>query len=741
MSREYRQDPDAQARGPESLSTSGERDAAIDRAARRDPREASNDTEQARLGMRELERELEEQESLNAGLRRRCRALEAEVQALTVARQHSRDGSEIERTAGDGLLDSFEIDEGLLAAVYLLRPDERLELRCLGVDSPWNDALLRGFFGYESILRQALAANSALVLPLPRDAEGLGVALIDDLPRRCGVTRLVILPLQSLERPLGLLLMAAGVTGLGDDELLARANDCARRMTRLLALGSALAEERRAREHAQEQAALLSAWLSHVPDSVAHLDPSGKILFVNHVMRATQPGLGVGRSWLTLQRPEHRESSQQAFDAVVSTGQSVSYETATPLSDGRVRWHSNLLGPVRLDGNICGAMLVARDISDKKQSEAQLLVADRMASLGLLAASVAHEINNPLAALMINLELMNRERVRMPIGHASEQFLRELEGAREGAQRIAQVARDLKIFSRSHDTLARVHVRAVLESALRMAWNEIRHRARLRTHWGDVPAVDGDESRLGQVFLNLILNAAQAMPEGDVERNELSVETGLDAHGQVRVSIRDTGCGIAPEHRKRLFEPFFTTKPVGVGTGLGLSICERIVRSMGGAISYESTPGSGTTFHVSLPRSQDARPQAKAQAIEPATSRRGRLLVVEDDRLVGSVVQRWLGAEHDVRVVPCAADALQLIEREPFFDVILCDLMMPQMNGQQLYRELCRRAPHQAARMVFMTGGPFTPSARAFLGSVPNHRVEKPFELHVLRRLLAELVP
>jgi PAS domain S-box-containing protein len=736
---DYGQESDTHAHGSATLEH--------ERSSGRSPHDSTAD--RTRPGMRDLGTELERQLSLNAGLRRRCQALEAEVQALTGARHagdDGLDGADIERAVAAGLLDSFDIDAALLAAVYLLRTDERLELRCLGVDSAWSNALLRGFFGHEMVLRQTLATGTPLLLPLslPGDATGQRVTLIDDLPARCGVDRLVIMPLQCLEHPLGLLLMAARAPGSSGSELLARAHDCARGMTRLLDLAAALAQERRAREHAQDQVALLSAWLSHVPDCVAHLDPSGKILFVNHVMRATQPALAVGRSWLKSQRSEHRESSEQAFDAVVSTGQSVSYETATPLPGGRLRWHSNLLGPVRLDGDICGAVLVARDITDKKQSEAQLLVADRMASLGLLAASVAHEINNPLAALMINLELMTRGRTRLPSSFAGEQFACELEGAREGAQRIAQVARDLKIFSRSHDTLARVDVRAVLESSLRMAWNEIRHRAHLRTQWGDVPAVDGDESRLGQVFLNLILNAAQSMPEGDVQHNELSVETGVDAQGQVQVSIRDTGCGIPPEHRNRLFEPFFTTKPVGVGTGLGLSICERIVRSMGGAIDYESTPGRGTIFRLVLPCARTARalsPTAPTAPIDRPVVRRGRLLIIDDDRLVGSVVQRWLGDEHDVRVVSRAADALTMIEREPFFDVILCDLMMPEMNGQQLFRELVRRAPRQAERVVFMTGGPFTPSAREFLGTVPNHHIEKPFELHVLRRLLAELVP
>jgi CheY-like chemotaxis protein len=274
-----------------------------------------------------------------------------------------------------------------------------------------------------------------------------------------------------------------------------------------------------------------------------------------------------------------------------------------------------------------------------------------------------------------------------------------------------------------------------------MAGNEIRHRARLETDFADVPTVDGDESRLGQVFLNLIVNAAQAIPEGDPERNVLRVSTRVDEQERVVVSIADTGCGIPERDRTQIFRPFFTTKAPGVGTGLGLSICERITKSMGGSIGFESTVGQGTTFWVALPPStRAAAPSWRPLADATRAGRRGRVLIVEDDRMVADVIRRFINREHDVRMVGHAQEALQLVTREPCFDVILCDLMMPQMTGQELFEALSKVQPEQAERMVFMTGGPFTPGARRFLGSVRNHRIEKPFDLQALRRLLNELV-
>jgi C4-dicarboxylate-specific signal transduction histidine kinase len=215
------------------------------------------------------------------------------------------------------------------------------------------------------------------------------------------------------------------------------------------------------------------------------------------------------------------------------------------------------------------------------------MFADRMASLGTLVSGVAHEINNPLAYLKTNLDFAAVDLLRVAdelraggpcVADAAEASLREiiaaLNDARMGADRVRNIVRALKMFSRADEQKrGAVRLHRVLESALNMVWNEIRHRARLVKDFGDVPAVEGNESRLHQVFLNLLINAAQAIPEGLGDRNEIRVVTRTDEQGRAVVEVRDTGVGIAKEHLPKLFDPFFTTKPVGVGTGLGLSIC------------------------------------------------------------------------------------------------------------------------------------------------------------------------
>jgi CheY-like chemotaxis protein/anti-sigma regulatory factor (Ser/Thr protein kinase) len=289
--------------------------------------------------------------------------------------------------------------------------------------------------------------------------------------------------------------------------------------------------------------------------------------------------------------------------------------------------------------------------------------------------------------------------------------------------------RDLRVFSRGEDEQpGPVDVEHVMESTLRMAWNEIRHRARLVKHYARVPPVEASEARLGQVFLNLIMNAAQAMTEDLASTNEIRISTSVQGQ-RVQVEVSDTGSGIDPDVMKRLFTPFVTTKPVGVGTGLGLSICHRIVTSFGGEISVESKVGKGTRFRVTLPFARE--PLATTTRAAPASSaarRRGRILVVDDEPLVAKVVSRSLAANHEVIGLERSTEALALVRGGERFDVILCDLMMPEMSGIDFYKALYEFAPEQAGVVVFLTGGAFTPRARRFLDEVPNRWLEKPFD-------------
>ncbi|HWB81588.1 MAG TPA: ATP-binding protein, partial [Nannocystaceae bacterium] len=347
----------------------------------------------------------------------------------------------------------------------------------------------------------------------------------------------------------------------------------------------------------------------------------------------------------------------------------------------------------------------------------------------------------PLSAVIANLDLLHEALVDLPAENdlLRWQELREqLSDAREAADRVRRIVKDLKVLSRSEETkTSRVDVRELLDASLRMAHNEIRHRARVTRSFRAVPVVEANPSRLGQVFLNLLINASQAIRPGHADENHIVVATDTDAQGRAVIEVRDSGGGMTPEVRQQIFTPFFTTKPIGVGTGLGLSICHRIITQLGGEILVESEVGVGSTFRVVLP----AEPGAVADppAVEPRRTtavRRGRVLVIDDEEIVLAAVRRTLASEHDVVTTSESPAALARIESGERFDVILCDLMMPIMNGIDLFAAIQRLAPEQSQQVVFFTGGAFTDETRAFLERVENTALEKPFEPQQLRALV-----
>jgi PAS domain S-box-containing protein len=417
--------------------------------------------------------------------------------------------------------------------------------------------------------------------------------------------------------------------------------------------------------------------------------------------------------------------------------------------DGSFRWFE-WRSIAHLDRDLVYAS--ARDVTERKLAEErlahadereeklhqQLMFADRMASIGTLASGVAHEINNPLACVTANISLMLEE-LDGELPQHSE--LREMvEGARDAAERVRTIVLGLKTFARmDEERRTPIDLRPVLELATDITLNQIRDRVRIVKSYGDTPWVEADEARLGQVFINLLVNAAQALPEGPSDTNEIRIVTTTDAAGRAVVEVRDSGAGISASAMARIFDPFFTTKAVGVGTGLGLSICHSIVTGMGGEISATSEPGCGTTFRVVLPAVPPVRSDIAASASSPHAVTGATILVVDDQPAVGNMLARVLRG-HRVTVLSAAKKALELFEAGQRFDVIFSDLMMPEMSGMDFYDELARRFPDAARRVVFVSGGVFTPRANAFLERVTNVRIGKPFDPQMLRNLVQQRI-
>jgi PAS domain S-box-containing protein len=386
---------------------------------------------------------------------------------------------------------------------------------------------------------------------------------------------------------------------------------------------------------------------------------------------------------------------------------------------------------------------IGRDLTERRIAQARLARAERLASIGTLAAGVAHELNNPLTFVLSNIGFVADQLRHFPRrtgdSEGCEEALRALDEALEGAERMRVIVRDLRTLARADDASeGAVDVRRVVEYAANLAASEVRRRARLTWDLGVVPPVRGNEARLGQVMLNLIVNAAHAIPEGAPDRNEIRITVRQEEDGPVAISVSDTGAGIPPELRTRIFDPFFTTKPAGLGTGLGLWVCHNIVVSHGGTIDVDSVPGSGTTFRVLLPAAEPGVPAAPEEARTPVPQQR-RVLVVDDEPLVVATVRRQLGSGFAVDAASGPTEALARIAGAPPYDAVVSDLAMPEGGGLALLETLRRTAPRLAGRMLFVSGGIGRDDA-ALLAATGCPMLEKPFDGAQLRAALRTLL-
>jgi PAS domain S-box-containing protein len=520
--------------------------------------------------------------------------------------------------------------------------------------------------------------------------------------------------------------------------------------------------ERHQAEHALRRSEVrFRALIENAPDALAVYPPDGRRLVYANPAFASMlgyeaPQMLLGNAVDAYVHPDDRPILDRRWMKLVEArGMLPAQEYRMLRQDGQIIQAEFVSMIIDYDGRP-HVIAFGRDLTEQRQMQARLLLADRMVSVGTLAAGVAHEINNPLAYAMTNLEAVALRRLpglvarlrdlggdAAVVGDELSRSAAMIDVAREGCGRMRDIVRDLLTFTRGADEDRRtpVDVRRVLDASINVAWNEIRHRARLVKDYQDVPLVVANEARLGQVFLNLLVNAAQALQVGDAAENVIRVIARVDESGTVTVEVRDTGAGISPEHLARIFDPFFTTKPVGVGTGLGLWICQGIVSSLGGRISAESAPGGGASFRVVLPAASEALQEAAdEQRAQPAGvhARRLRVLVIDDEIAIGRTLAIGLADEFEVVTATSGREALELLAAEDRFDAVICDLMMPEVSGMDVYERVADRSPRLASRFVFVTGGAFTERARAFVERVGAPVLEKPFELTALSPVLRE---
>ncbi|MCU1282047.1 MAG: Sensor histidine kinase [bacterium] len=395
-------------------------------------------------------------------------------------------------------------------------------------------------------------------------------------------------------------------------------------------------------------------------------------------------------------------------------------------------------------GQVLGSEGFGVDVTAERDAQHKLLLADRLSALGMLVAGIGHEINNPAAYVSLGVQQIARHLrgARKQPGdemrNTLERALPILDDVAAGVHRIAEIVGELKLFARNPDgdTPGPIDLNGIVRSAAALVQAELRSRARLTLDLGELPAVPGSWARLSQVALNLLINAAQALPAGAPQANEVAVSTRLVA-GEVRIVVRDSGCGIPPAALQRIFDPFYTTKAVGEGTGLGLAISYDIVRRLGGNIGVVSELGRGTSFTVTLPHVavSAVAPAHPTAAAEPS----GSVLIVDDERALASAIARELGVRMQVELVHSGGEALRALGRDRF-DAVLCDLRMPDLSGAEVYKRTHARDREQAERFVFLTGAAGAAGEADFLRSAGRPVLEKPFAMAELWRTVGAVV-
>jgi len=503
--------------------------------------------------------------------------------------------------------------------------------------------------------------------------------------------------------------------------------------------------------------ALLRVLAEKLPATLAYCDTSEFCQFANRAHEqwfGVAPEAIIGRHTQEFLGPFYARSKAYIDAALQGHEQVFEREMPDP-AGGPTRYAQIQYIPHLVDGVVRGICVLGVDISGRKRAEdalhdlqRQLRSTERVAALATLSAGIGHEINNPLAAVLGNIELA-LECLRGP-ADPGPTLENELLEARASVQRVGSIVQNMRLLARGDaDKRELVDVNTVVEQSAAVAAPTLRYRARLLRDLGDVGQLEGNASQLAQVCVNLLLNAAQALPEETPERNEVRLTTRRE-HGNIVIEVADNGCGIPEDLQTRIFEPFFTTKAVACGMGLGLFISNRMVTALGGHLSATSQVGVGSLFRVVLPapgsnlrasqqpgfvsappRKLDSA-RVEAQAAGPL-----RILIIDDQPSVAQALRRMLTREHQVEVTndPRSAIAMLSAEQEDF-DIILCDLMMPVISGDEVYGEVVKERPELAGRFIFMTGGAFTARGSQFLEQVYAPVLHKPFNVARVRDLV-----
>lgn len=398
-----------------------------------------------------------------------------------------------------------------------------------------------------------------------------------------------------------------------------------------------------------------------------------------------------------------------------------------------------------LDGEVASRRELEAAYAALKATQGQLLAAEKLAAVGQLASGVAHELNNPATWVILSTDHARallakahdlRPAPSAPLSALLGKIDASLGAVQDGMTRIRAVVDNLRSFTRVDHVQGELDLNEVIRAACQLAQPAFRGVARLVLELGELPKLTGDRTRLGQMITNLVINAAQAIGNGGAD-HEIAISTSHHAD-HVLLAIEDTGPGIPAELHERVFEPYFTTKPFDVGTGLGLALVREIATAHGGdvVIGASTRPGARVEVRIPVRAGVTAAPGPQPDAAtRPA--RRARLLLIDDEPMLLRSLSQALADDHETVSAQGGEEGLAVLARDRDFDLVLCDLQMPTIDGVAVYDAITKTAPELLERFAFMSGGVVTARARQFVDRVHPFVMEKPIKIDALLALVA----
>ncbi|MFO0563419.1 MAG: response regulator [Polyangiales bacterium] len=620
-------------------------------------------------------RQLDRQIQINSSLSQRAAMLSAEIsvlESLAHALTHQGDADSAIEATLRACFDAGNIEWGVL----LTREDDRWSQRNVTL----REERMRGSLSTITPDFALRADTRAPYVDSARTLFGLDV----DRP-------VTIAPVMHHEQVLGALVLGTEDYPLNDQ--LAFAGAVAGQLALMLELSRTFSQLRSATDAERERVQMLESTLNTIRHPIVVVDVQRRPVRWNaaasdafdHVTDLIVPPVDKKRAMFFSDMSTRVSEGEHPATLALAGEQVDDFEVYLQQRDREPKWLSITARPVLGDdAKVTGAVVMARDITAEKSTYERTITADRLATVGVLAAGVAHEINNPLTSMIAELEMAMEDIPSSSPGYA------RLVAAREAALRVRTISHELKTLSRGDtDDLEPVSLNHVVQVAVRLTAHETRSSAQVTCEFGELPPVCANETRIVQVIVNLLVNAAHAIGRGAAANNWIRIVTrAADNDDEVVLEVSDTGCGMSADVKARIFTPFFTTKPVGTGTGLGLSISHRIVTDAGGRIECDSILGQGTTFRVVLRRFHDA---ALRRSLRGIRLKQRAIILIESDPLSRQLAQRALSESYEVQALLSVDEATRAIDRAPPV-LVLCSSSDAQHAGQRAVELLASRS-------------------------------------------------